>query len=154
MKKMLLLLCFVALACLAASATTGYTVTFNGYCDGMSIAKYTGIIFGGTHNFTACSLTDTNGGGFRHAAAGYTVYSGAAFDFSDPFFGYEEATNSSLQYLLQVTGTVKKPGICGWANYKGDDGVSNYLIAAGYCTLVSRPLGAGEAPGLKPSTSR
>jgi len=150
MKKMLLVCCFLAVACLAANATTGYTITFNGYCDGMNIANYTGILFGGNHNNDNCAGDVSHGGGFRHAAAGYTVYTGAAFDFGDPLFG-RSGSNSSLQILLQVTGTVKRPGICGWVIYYGPDGVSNYYLNSGACTLVSRPVRTG---GTKASTSR
>jgi hypothetical protein len=151
MKKMLLVLCVIAFASLTASATTGYTIAFTGYCDGMSIASYSGIIFGGNHNNANCHGAVIHGGGFRHAAAGYTYYSGAAFDFSDPLLGYTYATNSSLQYLLQVSGTPSHPGPCGWANYKGSDGVGNYLVHSGTCTLVSRPVRAG---GTKSSATR
>jgi hypothetical protein len=150
MKKMLLLLCIIAFASLTASATTGYTVGFNGYVDSMSIATYTGAIFGGTHwNANGAGL-NTHGGGFRHAAPGFTYYTGGAFDFSDPLFGLE-GSNSSLQFLLQVTGTPARPGICGWTLYYGPDGVSNYLLNLGTCTLVSRPVAQQQG---KVTTSR
>ena len=151
MKKMLLVLCVIAFASLTASATTGYTVTFNGYVDSMSIANYSGIIFGGTHwNANGAGL-NTHGGGFIHGAPGYTVYTGAAFDFGDPLFGLG-GSNSSLQYLLQVAGSVKHPVKCGWVIYYGPDGVSNYYLNSGYCTLVSRPLGHQQSG--KVTTSR
>jgi hypothetical protein len=148
---MLLVLCFVAVGCLAANATTGYTVAFTGYCDGVSIANYTGIIFGDTHNVSACGYTNTYGGGFRHAAAGYTYYTGAAFDVGDAFYSYELGINATYQVLLQVTGTVKKPGLCGWVYYDGPDGVSNYYDNSGTCTIVSRPSSREEVQGLKPA---
>ena len=150
MKKMLLVCCFLAVACLAANATTGFTVTFNGYCDGMSVANYTTISFGGNHNNDNCGGDISHGGGFKHAAAGYTYYTGAAFDFSDPYFG-RIGTNSSLQFLLQVAGTPAKPVKCGWTLYYGPDGVANYLLNYGLCTLVSRPVRMG---GTKSTTMR
>ena len=148
MKKMLLVCCFLAVASLAANATTGFTVTFNGYCDGMNIANYTGIIFGGNHNNYDCAGSVAHGGGFRHAAPGYTVYTGAAFDFMDWIFA---SRNSSLQFLLQVSGTVRRPGPCGWVIYYGPDGVGNYYLNSGGCTLVSRPVRTG---GTKSTTMR
>jgi hypothetical protein len=150
MKKMLLVCCFLAVASLAANATTGFTVTFNGYCDGMNIANFTTISFGGNHNNDNCAGDVSHGGGFKHAAAGYTYYTGAAFDFGDPYFG-RVGTNASLQILLSVAGTVKAPIHCGWVIYYGPDGVANYYLNSGLCTIVSRPVRMG---GTKSSTMR
>ena len=119
----------------------------------MQIASYTGILFGGTHINATCAGTNTFGGGFVHAAAGYTYYTGAAFDFGDPLFGLL-GTDASLQFLIQITGTVKKPGKCGWVIYEGPDGVSNYLLNSGPCTLLSRPDEIRSVAGAKSSTSR
>ncbi|MFZ0687606.1 MAG: hypothetical protein WAM89_18840 [Terriglobales bacterium] len=156
MKKLLLLFCLVAMFSLAANATTtGYTVSFSPYCDGMSIASYTGIIFGGYHIYpSGCGPSENlNGGGFVHAAAGYTYYTGAAFDFSDITFAVE-GVNSSLQFLLQVAGTTKHTTKCGWTIYAGEDGVGNYFINEGTCTLVSRPDQIRSVAGAKATTDR
>lgn len=150
MKKMFLVCCFLAVACLAANATTGYTVSFSPYCDGMSVASSTNISFGGVHINDNCAGDFSNGGGFKHAAAGFTYYTGAAFDFSDPFFG-RNGSNSSLQFLLSVAGTVAHPIHCGWTLYYGPDGVGNYLLNSGLCTIVSRPVRQG---GTKSTTMR
>jgi hypothetical protein len=151
MKKMLLVLCVIAFASLTASATTGFTVTFNGYCDGMSVATTTTIAFGGVHHNDNCAGDFSNGGGFKHGAAGYTYYIGSAYDFGDPLFG-REGINSSLQFLLSVAGTVTHPVHCGWTLYEGPDGVGNYLLNLGTCTIVSRPVRQGG--GTKSTTMR
>ena len=153
MKKMLLVLCLIAFASLTASATTGYTVAFNGYCDGVSIANNNNVIFGGVHNLTSCPYNNRNGGGFKHAAAGYTYYTGAAFDFSDTFaasLGY----NESQEVLINVAGTPTHPVKCGWVYYTGNDGVGNYYTNSGLCTIVSRPLSRQQVKGLKPAGLR
>lgn len=150
MKKMLLVLCVIAFASLTASATTGYTVTFNGYCDGMNVATTTTIAFGGNHNNDNCAGDVSHGGGFKHSAPGYTYYTGSAYDFSDPFFG-RSGSNSSLQFLLSVAGTPTHPVHCGWTLYYGPDGAGNYLLNYGLCTIVSRPVRQG---GTKSTTMR
>jgi hypothetical protein len=150
MKKMFLLFCFIALASLAANAHV-VTVQFTGYCDGMYINNPSGIIFGGQHILGNC-VNNQNGGGFVHAAAGYTYYTGVAYDFSDPLFGLD-GSNSSLQYLLQVAGTVKRTTKCGWAIYYGPDGSNNYLLNYGTCSIVSG-VAKHEGAGLKSSASR
>ena len=134
MKKMLLLFCFVAVASLAASATS-FTVSFTPYCDGMAVHNPSGISFGGTHILGNC-VNNYYGGGFKHGATGFTYYAGSAYDFSDPLYGME-GINSSLQYLLSVTGTARRPGNCGWVIYEGPDGVGIYLLNYGTCTRVA-----------------
>jgi hypothetical protein len=152
MKKLLLLFCFVALATLAANANV-VTVSFAPYCDGMYINNPSGPIFGGQHINATCSGANTNGGGFVHGAPGFTYYPNTAYDFSDPLFGLL-GENSSIQFLLQVKGTVKKPVECGWVIYYGFDGSGNYLLNAGPCTIVSGVDAIKHIPGAKSTTSR
>lgn len=151
MKKMLLLFCFVAVASLAANASN-FTVAFTGYCDGLAVNNPAGLSFGGTHLLGDC-VNNQFGGGFKHAAATFTYYTGSAYDFSDPLFGLQ-GFNSSLQFLVQVSGTVKRPGKCGWVLYYGPDGVNNYLLNLGTCTRIADAHAIVRSPGLKASTSR
>ena len=148
MKKILLVLGFLAVASFAANAAVPapYTVQFNGYCDGIYIAHLDAHAFAGVHLLGDCA-NNFYGGGFKSAAPGWTYYTGAADQFSDPLYGIY-GINASLEFLMQVSGKKK----CAWVIWEGPDGVSLYFINAGLCTKIADSKALVK--GTKSSTGR
>jgi hypothetical protein len=144
MKKLLLVICFLALCSLGASAQT---VQFDGFCDGLQVNP-SGIVFGGTHLLGDCA-NNFFGGGFIHTAPGFTFYPGKVYDFSDPLFGLF-GINASIEFLVNIKPSKKKN--CGWVIYEGPDGVGNYFLNAGTCTKVANAKALLK--GTKSSTNR
>jgi hypothetical protein len=144
MKKMLLVLSFIALATLAANAKDSfYNFTFDGYCDGMSLRLYTpnpGVtpktIVGGTHNFFDCANTEAVGG-FKHALSpAYQLSTGAVLDVSDEQLGIFGIWASS-QYNISTNNHT-------WVLWYGPDGVGNYVLNYGtYSNAAPAKKGAG-----------
>ena len=144
MKKMLLVLCFIALATFTASAKDSfYNFTFDGFCDGMSLRLYAvapgnKALIGGTHNFFDCANTEAVGG-FKHGLnAAYQLSTGAVLDVSDEqlaIFGLW----ASSQYNISTNNHT-------WVLWYGPDGVGNYVLNAGTYSNAAAPTkkGAGS----------
>ncbi len=147
MKKMLLVLSLVALACTMASAKA-FTANFDGYCDSITINPTAApVSFGGTHNFFDCSNTEDIGG-FKHGLSAVFQYPGsigAVYDVSDeqmPIVGFGWI---SSQYEINKTYHT-------WTLYYGPDGVGNYLLNEGTWTQSNGPVTKGV--GTKASSLR
>src|SRR5262249_4519374 len=148
MKKMLLVVCFLALASLAANAKVNGVYQLDGYCDAVGINTYgvPATILGGTHYLGDCA-NNFFGGGFKHGLASvYQTGLGAVVDFSDPLYGMY-GINASLQFIFNFN-----HGQCSWVIYDGPDGVGNYVVNVGTCTKVAAPL--KKKPGMKYSAQR
>jgi hypothetical protein len=146
MKKMFLVLGLVLLASSAFASTT-YTFTFDGYCDGMSLTLGKGseisnvpgpkIFVAGTHG-GCVSFLDS---GFKHGITTLIPpYKSPVLDVADG-----ESASLSVQYLVYPFSG------CVWANYYNPDGVHNYNYLSGTCTLGARPVQGSHARSSSPT---
>jgi hypothetical protein len=156
MKKMLVVLGFVALASLAASAAS-HTLTFDGFCDGMTLVNPTGFtqlglkkaqLVGGTHNNYDCAGSVASVSGFKMsfpatiAPMDQVGASGPVLNVGSPIIG--PATN--LSYSVHVK-TAAQP-FCIWANWIAD-GTNQNFFREGTCTQSSQPVGNGTRSSAK-----
>jgi hypothetical protein len=165
MKKVLLVLSFLAVASLAANAQVGsYSLTFDGYCDGYTLNVYNVIatqeFAGGVHYYynSCAESTETANGGQEawnaklppNGLTGSHYFSGKAkgkvVQVADQTY-----TQLGLPYSLEYVFNLL---YCTWAIYEGPDGVGSYLLADGTCTYGPPVPVKKESGLLKTSTQR
>lgn len=145
MKKMLFVVTLLMVSSLFAGAKN-YNFTFDGYCDGMELILQSGanqgiggpaVFLSGTHDFSACGLSNSFVGGFVHSLSKQIPpFASPVGDVGDPFLGSAYGIPYNLEYV------VTKPP-CNWALFESV-GSYNFYINGGTCTNFA---GAKVQPG-------
>lgn len=136
MKKMLALIAMLLLVSAGAFAAkpSYYNFSFDGFCDGMSLTLYSPGV-----GIPKIFVAGVNNGCIYFPVGGFkTGISNVILPNRTPVLNVSigGSYSYSMIYLIQPKGLGGATS-CSWANYYSPDGVGNYLMNYGTCSMTA-----------------